>query len=309
MSGTGEIGRDGSDSQENDLALSLGVVQFAHTGSTSGNLERAEALIREAHAGGARIILSPELLEGPYFCQREDPCWFDAAQQAGEGPGFALFERLSAELDAVLPYSFFERSNQSYFNSLALFDGKRGCLGIYRKSHIPDGPGYEEKFYFNPGDTGFRVFETSHGRVGVAVCWDQWFPETARILALKGAECLLYPTAIGSEPAEPGLDSRDHWRRVMQGHAGANLLPVVASNRHGLEEGPEGGITFYGSSFITDPWGALAGELPRDEDGVVVASFDRVQMGRDRANWGFFRDRRPDLYRDILSLDGKAPES
>jgi len=286
--------------------LCLGVVQFGHTGSARGNLDRAEALIREAHGRGAQIIVSPELLEGPYFCQEEDPLWFDAAQVAGDGEGFARFAKLSAELGVVLPYSFFERANQSYFNSLAVFDGERGCLGIYRKSHIPDGPGYEEKFYFNPGDTGFRVFDTSRGRVGVGVCWDQWFPEVARILALKGAECLLYPTAIGSEPADPGVDSRDHWRRVMQGHAGANLLPVVASNRHGFEKGLLGGISFYGSSFITDPWGALVQELPRDEDGVAVASFDRGQMRRDRANWGFFRDRRPQLYRDLLSLDGNG---
>ncbi|MGE9290307.1 MAG: carbon-nitrogen hydrolase [Puniceicoccales bacterium] len=288
--------------------LALGLVQFAHSGSQEGNLKRAEELVREAHSQGARIILSPELLDGPYFCQREDPEWFDQAVPAGEGPGFRRFEALSRELDVVLPYSFFERANQSYFNSLAVFDGDRGCLGVYRKSHIPDGPGYEEKFYFNPGDTGFRVFETSKGRVGAAVCWDQWFPETARILALKGAECLLYPTAIGSEPEEPEVDSAGHWQRVMQGHAGANLLPVVASNRHGVEEGPGGGITFYGSSFITDSWGAIAKQLARDEDGVAVAEFDRSQMQRDRANWGFFRDRRVDLYRGLLTLDGREAE-
>ncbi|MBC2603617.1 carbon-nitrogen hydrolase [Puniceicoccus vermicola] len=284
--------------------LALGVVQLAHSGSQSGNLARTEELVREAHSQGAQIILSPELIDGPYFCQREDPEWFDQAVTAGEGPGFQMFDRLSRELDVVLPYSFFERANQSYFNSLAVFDGDRGCLGVYRKSHIPDGPGYEEKFYFNGGDTGFRVFDTSKGRVGAAVCWDQWFPETARILALKGAECLLYPTAIGSEPEEPEMDSRDHWQRVMQGHSGANLMPVVASNRFGHEEGPGGGITFYGSSFITDSWGAVAKQLPRDQDGVRVAEFDRAQMQRDRANWGFFRDRRVDLYRGLLGLDG-----
>ena len=286
--------------------LSLGVVQFAHTGSLAGNLERVDELVRSAHAKGARIILTPELLDGPYFCQREDPKWFDAAVPAGEGEGFRRFEELSRELDVVLAYSFFERANQSYFNSLAVFDGARGCLGVYRKSHIPDGPGYEEKFYFNPGDTGFRVFDTSKGRVGAAVCWDQWFPETARILALKGAECLLYPTAIGSEPEEPGLDSRDHWQRVMQGHSGANLLPVVASNRYGWEDGPNGGVTFYGSSFITDSWGAKVKELPREGDGAAVVEFDRAQMQRDRANWGFFRDRRVDLYQSLLTLDGKG---
>jgi len=284
--------------------LSLGLVQFAHTGSSSGNRVRVEELIREAYARGARIIVSPELLEGPYFCQREDSVEFDRAVRAGEGPGFALFEKLSRELGCVLTYSFFERANQSYFNSLAVFDGTRGCLGIYRKSHIPDGPGYEEKFYFNPGDTGFQVFDTSQGRVGTAVCWDQWFPEAARILTLKGAECLVYPTAIGSEPAEPDVDSKDHWQRVMQGHAGANLIPVVACNRHGHEEGPGGGITFYGSSFITDSWGAIEEQLPRGEDGVIVADFDRKEMQRQRASWGFFRDRRPEHYRALVSLDG-----
>ncbi len=288
----------------NEQTLSLGVIQLAHTGSQEGNLVRVEELVREAHAKGARIILSPELVDGPYFCQREDPDWFAQAVSPGEGPGFALFERLSRELDVVLPYSFFERANQCYFNSLALFDGDRGCIGLYRKSHIPDGPGYEEKFYFNPGDTGFHVYDTTKGRIGAAVCWDQWFPEAARILALKGAECLLYPTAIGSEPEEPEMDSCDHWQRVMQGHAGANLVPVVASNRYGFEEGPGGGITFYGSSFITDPWGEISAHLPRQGDGSIVASFDRAKMRRDRANWGFFRDRRPDLYRELFSLDG-----
>lgn len=274
-------------------------------GSPAENLDRAEELIRGCASSGADIIVSPELLETPYFCQGEDPAWFALAQEAGAGEGFRRFEALAAEGDLVLTYSFFERANQSYFNSLAVFDGRRGCLGVYRKSHIPDGPGYEEKFYFNPGDTGFRVFDTSKGKVGVAVCWDQWFPETARVLALRGAECLLYPTAIGSEPEEPGMDSRDHWRRVMQGHAGANLLPVAASNRYGFEAGLAGGITFYGSSFITDPWGALAAESPREGDDVRIARFDRVKLRRDRANWGFFRDRRPDLYRGILSLDGR----
>jgi len=282
--------------------LALGVVQFAHQGSQKENLLLLEELTREAHRKGAGIIVLPELSDGPYFCQSEDPEWFELAMIAGEGEGFATFKRLSRELDIVLTYSFFERANQSYFNSLAVFDGARGCLGVYRKSHIPAGPGYEEKFYFNPGDTGLQVFETSKGRVGAAVCWDQWFPEVARILALKGAECLIYPTAIGSEPAEPEVDSRDHWRRVMQGHAGAYLIPVAASNRYGHEDGPEGGITFYGSSFITDPWGSIDSELSRSEDGVIVSVFDRAQLQKDRANWGFFRDRRPDLYQSILSL-------
>lgn len=274
-------------------------------GTPEANLSVAERLIREARDQGARIILSPELLQTRYFCESENPDCFALAEPVGEGEGFRRFASLAAELDVVLTYSFFERANQSYFNSLALFDGSAGCQGVYRKSHIPDGPGYEEKFYFNPGDSGLKVYHTSKGAVGMAVCWDQWFPEAARLLALQGAECLLYPTAIGSEPAEPGTDSRDHWRRVMQGHSGANVIPVAASNRHGLEAGRAGGITFYGSSFITDPWGAITVELSRDEDGVIVQTFDRAQLRKDRANWGFFRDRRPDLYRGLLTLDGR----
>ncbi|MFP4351325.1 MAG: carbon-nitrogen hydrolase [Puniceicoccaceae bacterium] len=294
------------DPRDRRNSLSLGIVQFADRGAPADNLARTGELIREAAAAGAGVIVSPELVEGRYFCQSEDPQWFDRAVEAGTGAGFAAFEGWARELDVVLTYSFFERANQSYFNTLAVFDGARGCLGFYRKSHIPDGPGYEEKFYFNPGDTGFRVFETSRGRVGAAVCWDQWFPEAARLLALRGAECLLYPTAIGSEPEEPDVDTRDHWRRVMQGHAGANLIPLAASNRHGHEPGPAGGITFYGSSFIADPRGAVVAELPRDREGAAVAVFDRARLRRDRANWGFFRDRRPDLYGGLLSLDGSA---
>lgn len=284
--------------------LSIGVIQMKDQGNRSANLDCAEELIRQAWDRGARIILSPELLETPYFCQSEDPNWFEEARETGQGEGFRRFAALAEELEVVLPYSFFERANQSYFNSLAVFDGSAGCLGVYRKSHIPDGPGYEEKFYFNPGDTGLTVFATSQGRIGAAICWDQWFPEVARILTLKGAECLLYPTAIGSEPEEPDTDSRDHWRRVMQGHAGANVIPVAASNRYGFETGGAGGITFYGSSFLTDPWGEVLSECPRDRDGVLVETFSRSRLNRDRANWGFFRDRRPDLYRGLLSLDG-----
>ncbi len=277
---------------------------MADRGNPTVNLDRAEELIREGREKGAGVILTPELLETPYFCQREDPEWFARAEPAGEGTGFKRFAALAEELEVVLPYSFFERANQSYFNSLAVFDGRAGCLGVYRKSHIPDGPGYEEKFYFNPGDTGLRVFHTSRGVIGAAVCWDQWFPEAARLLTLRGAECLLYPTAIGSEPEEPETDSRNHWRRVMQGHAGANLIPVAASNRYGFEKGPTEGITFYGSSFIADPWGEIVEELPREGDGVAVHRFSRARLRKDRANWGFFRDRRPDLYRGLLSLDG-----
>jgi len=287
--------------------LRLGFVQMSHGGSQTNNLTRVESLIRQAVNEGAKIIVSPELLEGPYFCQTEDSRYFDWAEEAGKGEGFALIEGLAKELDVVLTYSFFERAGQSYFNSLALFDADQGCKGIYRKSHIPGGPGYEEKFYFNPGDTGLRVFSTKWGRVGMAVCWDQWFPEVARILALQGAECLLYPTAIGSEPEVPDLDTCPYWMRVMQGHAAANRIPVVASNRYGKEVSSNGtGLVFYGSSFITDDWGEVVEKAPRKGDAIGVAVFSRSALQLERANWGFFRDRRPDLYGPLLTLDGKS---
>ncbi|MEM0964657.1 MAG: carbon-nitrogen hydrolase [Verrucomicrobiota bacterium] len=281
--------------------LSIGVIQLQNTGTVAGNLQKAETLIRDAVSKGARIVVSPELIEHPYFCQQEDPKWFLTANEVGEGEGFSFFERLSKELGVVLSYSFFEKANQSYFNSLAIFDGDRGCHGIYRKSHIPDGPNYEEKFYFTPGDTGLRVFDTSQGKIGVGVCWDQWFPEVARDLALQGAECILFPSAIGSEPSEPGMDSRSRWQKVMQGHAVANVIPVAASNRLGREDGPGGGIEFYGSSFIADSSGELVYALGRDDPGYIVAHFDREQLAIDRANWGFLRDRRPELYRRLVS--------
>jgi N-carbamoylputrescine amidase len=204
----------------------------------------------------------------------------------------------------VLPVSFFEQAGQAHFNSLAMVDADGSVLGIYRKSHIPDGPGYQEKFYFNPGDTGFRVYQTRFGRIGAAICWDQWFPETARCLALQGAEILLYPTAIGSEPHDPALDSRDHWQRVMQGHAGANLMPLVASNRIGTEAGEACSLTFYGSSFIAGPRGEILAGADRGEETVITATVDLDAIAEIRAAWGVFRDRRPDLYRSLLTLDG-----
>lgn len=215
--------------------------------------------------------------------------------------------RLAAELGVVLPVSFFERANQARFNALAVIDADGRVLGIYRKSHIPDGPGYQEKYYFNPGDTGFQVYRTRHGTIGCAVCWDQWFPEAARAMALSGAEMLFYPTAIGSEPHDPTLDSRDHWTRVMQGHAAANLMPVVASNRIGSETGESGSLTFYGSSFIAGPTGDIVAVAGRDEEAVLTATFDLDRIAGQRAAWGVFRDRRPDLYGPLLTLDGSFP--
>lgn len=276
-------------------SLSIGIVQCALGGTREANVARVETLIREAAKRGAEIVLTPELFEGPYFPQTEDERAFDLAAPLEGHSTVATMQTLAAELGVVLPVSFFERAGQAYYNSLVMIDADGGRLGVYRKSHIPDGPGYEEKFYFRPGDTGFRVWKTRYGRIGVAVCWDQWFPETARIMALQGAEVLLYPTAIGTEPKAPGDDTKARWQRVMVGHAVANATPVAAANRIGTE----GALTFYGSSFICDQRGDMAIELGRDEEGVATASFDRDELRRYRASWGFFRDRRPELYRAL----------
>lgn len=272
--------------------LSIGIVQCSLGDGRDANVARVEGLVREAAGQGARIILTPELFESPYFPQTEDERAFDLAAPLEEHPTLARMQALAAELGVVLPVSFFERSGQAYYNSLVLIDADGKQLGLYRKSHIPDGPGYEEKFYFRPGDTGFRVWKTRHGSIGVGICWDQWFPEAARSMALQGAEALLYPTAIGSEPEAPEEDSKQPWQRVMIGHAVANAMPVAAANRIGVE----GELSFYGSSFVCDQRGDLRAELGRNQEGVAIASFDRDALRRYRANWGFFRDRRPELY-------------
>jgi N-carbamoylputrescine amidase len=273
-------------------SLSIGIVQCALDGTREENVARVEALVREAAKQGAQVVLTPELFEGPYFPQTEDERAFDLAAPLDGHPTVVRMQALAAELEVVLPVSFFERSGQNYYNSLVAIDADGTALGIYRKSHIPDGPGYEEKFYFRPGDTGFQVWNTRHGRIGVGICWDQWFPEAARSMALQGAEVLLYPTAIGSEPGEPDADTKAPWQRAMVGHAVVNAMPVAAANRIGTE----GGLTFYGSSFVCDQRGDVKVELGREDAGVAVASFDREALRRYRANWGFFRDRRPDLY-------------
>jgi N-carbamoylputrescine amidase len=273
-------------------SLSIGIVQCALDGAREENVARVEALVREAAKQGAQVVLTPELFEGPYFPQTEDERAFGLAAPLDGHPTVVRMQALAAELEVVLPVSFFERSGQNYYNSLVAIDADGTALGIYRKSHIPDGPGYEEKFYFRPGDTGFQVWSTRHGRIGVGICWDQWFPEAARSMALQGAEVLLYPTAIGSEPGEPDADTKAPWQRAMVGHAVVNAMPVAAANRIGTE----GGLTFYGSSFVCDQRGDVKVELGREDAGVAVASFDREALRRYRANWGFFRDRRPDLY-------------
>lgn len=250
-------------------------------------------------------MLLHELFETPYFCQEQTADHFALAQPFENNPLLGEMSGLAKELGVVMPVSFFEKAANAHFNSLAMIDADGKILGRYRKSHIPDGPGYQEKFYFNPGDTGFKVWRTRFGNLGAAICWDQWFPEAARIMALKGADALFYPTTIGSEPPPaPPVESRDHWRRTMQGHAAANYLPLVASNRIGKEKGGAGEMTFYGSSFIAGPTGEIVAELAREE-GFVTAAFDFAAIAKARASWGLFRDRRPDLYKPLTTSDGE----
>lgn len=282
----------------------VAATQMACSWNRPANLAKAEQLVRQAAAQGAQIILIQELFETPYFCQKPNPDYLQLATSVEENPALRHFQALAAELQVVLPISFFERAGRARFNSVAIVDADGRNLGIYRKSHIPDGPGYHEKYYFNPGDTGFKVWNTRYARIGVGICWDQWFPESARCMALLGAELLFYPTAIGSEPHDPSISSRDHWQRVQQGHAGANLMPLIASNRVGVEQQDDYQITFYGSSFIADQFGAKVAELDEQQEGLLVHSFDLDQLEHIRSAWGVFRDRRPNLYRPINSLDG-----
>jgi N-carbamoylputrescine amidase len=284
--------------------VTVAATQMACSWDKDKNVARAEELIREAAGKGAQIILIQELFETPYFCQDQRKDYFALAHPVEEHPTIARLAELAAELEVVLPVSFFERANQAYYNSLVTLDADGALLGLYRKSHIPDGPGYQEKFYFNPGDTGFTTFKTRYARIGVGICWDQWFPECARAMALMGAEVLFYPTAIGSEPQDAGIDSKDHWQRTMQGHAAANVTPLVASNRIGKEDGDQASITFYGSSFIAGPTGEKIAEADRESQSVLTASFDLDEVAAQRAAWGLFRDRRPELYGPLLTADG-----
>ena len=273
-------------------SVRVAATQCAFTGDLQENLGRVEALVRQAAAAGARIILPSELFEGYYFCREERDAFFDWAHPADGHPTVARFQALARELGVVIPVSFFERDGHAHYNSLAMVDADGSVLGLYRKSHIPDGPGYEEKFYFRPGNTGFKVWDTRFGKVGAGICWDQWYPEAARVMMLMGAEVLLYPTAIGTEPENPGLDTKDLWQRAMVGHAVSNVVPVVASNRIGTE----GDQTFYGHSFIADHRGEKVAELGRADTGFITADLDLEEIRRNRASFGFFRDRRPDLY-------------
>lgn len=286
--------------------ITLAATQMACSWDHAANLDQAEALVRQAASQGAHIILLPELFETPYFCQDRLERFLDLATPVAQNPAVRRFADVARELGVVLPISVFERAGQNFFNTVAIIDADGAVLGTYRKTHIPDAPGYSEKFYFTPGDTGFRVWQTAHATIGVGICWDQWFPETHRAMALMGAEVLCFPTAIGSEPSLPALDCSGHWQRVMQGQAGANVMPLIASNRVGTEQGEEGtSMTFFGSSFIADQTGAKVAEAGRSETGVLTAAFDLDDIARHRAYWGTFRDRRPETYAPLLTLDGR----
>ncbi len=285
--------------------LTVAATQMACGNDRDENIANAERLVTEAAEKGAQLILLQELFETPYFCKDTHPDLLHQALPVNENPAVNHMRALAAKLGVVLPVSIYERANNALYNSLVMVDADGGILGVYRKSHIPDGMGYKEKYYFSPGDTGFHVWPTRFGRIGAAICWDQWFPETARILALKGADVICYPTAIGSEPHDPTVHSRDHWQRTMQGHAAANMVPVVASNRTGFEEGRTCDITFYGSSFIADNTGKKVAEAGETGEAVLTATFDIEANRRARLEWGVFRDRRVDLYGELLTLDGQ----
>lgn len=287
--------------------MKVAAIQMSMSPAYEENIAKADKMVQEAAAKGAKLILLPELFERRYFCQIEDYARFDYAEDAENSKTLSHFSALAKKLSVVLPISFFEKKNAAYFNSIAIFDTDGSLKGIYRKSHIPTGQCYEEKFYFSPGDTGFKVFQTSVGKIGIGICWDQWFPETARILALKGAEILLFPTAIGSEPVLP-KDSKAHWQNAMIGHAAANVIPVVAANRVGREDDVNSTMTFFGSSFITNQYGEKLSELGREEEGIIYSEFDLQAIDDERRGWGVFRDRRIDLYSPLLTLDGVNKE-
>ena len=283
--------------------VTAAVTQMSCSRDREENLQKAERLVRQAAEQGAQIILLQELFETQYFCQTQNFAYMDLARPLSENPAVKRLSVLAKETETVIPVSFFERYGNTAFNSVAVLDADGSVLGVYRKTHIPDGLPYAEKFYFTPGDTGFRVWNTRYGRIGVGICWDQWFPEAARSMALLGAELLCYPTAIGSEPTL-GIDSKAHWQRCMQGQAAANLVPVLASNRIGTETEGESSMTFYGSSFITDETGGIVEEADRTTETLLVHTFDLDQTALRRREWGVFRDRRPEMY-GILMTHGE----
>ena len=284
------------------MEITVAALQLPLTGSEGENIDAVAALVETAAADGAQIILPPELFSGPYFCKTQDEAHFALARPTREHPSVKAMAKLAKRLGVAIPTSFFERDGQHYYNSIAMIDAGGEILGTYRKSHIPDGPGYQEKYYFRPGNSGFKVWDVFGITIGVGICWDQWYPECARAMALMGAEMLLYPTAIGAEPQDPTLDTRHMWRRAMVGHAVSNCMPVVAANRVGGEIGQDGEMqNFYGTSFIANEWGDVVCDLNDAETGLLIANFDMDQARKHRASMGFFRDRRPQLYGRITS--------
>ncbi|MGY6540831.1 N-carbamoylputrescine amidase [Vibrio parahaemolyticus] len=282
--------------------VKFAALQLTKSWDLEENLVKAKKAIREAAQNGANVILPQELFAAPYFCKKQEAKYFELAEETANSHLIQEMSALAKELGVVIPVSYFEKAGNTFFNSLVMIDADGTVLDNYRKSHIPDGPGYSEKYYFSPGDTGFKVWQTKLGKFGAGICWDQWFPELARSLALHGAEAIFYPTAIGSEPQDPTLDSRDHWQRTMQGHSAANLVPVIASNRVGIEVDDGIETTFYGSSFITDHTGAKIAEAPREGETIIYAEIDLAATAKARHAWGLFRDRRPDLYTSVGKL-------
>jgi N-carbamoylputrescine amidase len=285
----------------------VAITQMQSHNDWTKNCDAAEQLVRDAASAGAQLILLQELFDGDYFCIEQHAKFFATAEELKTHRTVKRFQALAKELGVVLPVSVFEKAGQTHYNKTVIVDADGTALGQYRKSHIPDGPGYQEKFYFTPGDTGFKVWDTAVGCIGLGICWDQWFPEPARAMALMGAEILLYPTAIGSEPPNPGYDSSAHWQNAMRGHAASNIVPVLASNRIGTETAPNGRRdTFYGRSFIADYQGETVTEMDRVEQGFRCFDFDFPAIAELRRTWGIFRDRRPELYGALLTKDGKT---
>ena len=287
------------------MEVTVAATQMACSWDIGANVERAEQLVHQAADAGAQVVLLQELFETPYFCIDEQSKHFDLARTLDDQPTIQRMQSVAKDRGIVIPVSFFEKSGLAHYNSIVVVDADGSIVGHYRKSHIPDFPLYEEKFYFSPGDTGFRTFDTRFGCIGVAICWDQWFPEAARAMTLMGAELLFYPTAIGSELNKPEFDSKGHWQMVMRGHAAANILPVIASNRIGEETSGDLSLQFYGSSFISNHVGDIVCEADRESEAVMTHSFDLAEIADYRREWGVFRDRRPDLYGTLLTLDGK----
>jgi len=280
--------------------ITVAAIQTSYGPDMQANIDKTAAFVREAARRGAQVVLPSELFQGIYFCTKQDPKWFETAHPVAEHPCVIAMQKLARELGVVIPISFFEKDGPRYYNSVAIADAGGEILGLYRKSHIPDGPGYQEKYYFRPGNTGFKAWKTKPGTLGVGICWDQWYPEAARAMVLAGAEILFYPTAIGSEPYDAALDTHKEWQRAMQGHAVANAVPVVAANRIGLEDNDGVRQKFYGHSFIADHRGEIVASLGASEEGVLTHTFDLAEIESYRADWGFFRDRRPDLYAKSL---------